>query len=66
VLIVLAVSLVSLRLRTGLVVAVAIPLVLAATFVGMWLADIGLHKISLGALILSLGLWSTTRSSRSR
>ncbi|HEY8245110.1 MAG TPA: efflux RND transporter permease subunit, partial [Casimicrobiaceae bacterium] len=56
VLIVLAVSLVSLGLRTGLVVAVAIPLVLAATFVGMWLADIGLHKISLGALILSLGL----------
>jgi multidrug efflux pump len=56
VLIVLAVSLVSLGLRTGLVVAVAIPLVLAATFVGMWLAGIGLHKISLGALILSLGL----------
>jgi multidrug efflux pump len=56
VLIVLAVSLVSLGLRTGLVVAVAIPLVLAATFLGMWLFDIGLHKISLGALILSLGL----------
>jgi len=56
VIIVLAVSLVSLGLRTGMVVAVAIPLVLAATFVGMWLADIGLHKISLGALILSLGL----------
>ncbi|MFO1308173.1 MAG: efflux RND transporter permease subunit [Burkholderiales bacterium] len=56
VLIVLAVSLVSLGLRTGLVVAVSIPLVLAATFLGMWLADIGLHKISLGALILSLGL----------
>ena len=56
VLIVLAVSLVSLGLRTGLVVAVSIPLVLAATFLGMWLFDIGLHKISLGALILSLGL----------
>jgi multidrug efflux pump len=56
VVIVLAVSLVSLGLRTGLVVAVSIPLVLATTFLGMWLAGIGLHKISLGALILSLGL----------
>jgi len=56
VLIVLAVSLLSLGLRTGLVVAVSIPLVLAITFLGMWLFDIGLHKISLGALILSLGL----------
>jgi multidrug efflux pump len=56
VLIVLAVSLVSLGLRTGLVVAVSIPLVLAVTFLCMWLFDIGLHKISLGALILSLGL----------
>ena len=56
VLIVLAVSLVSLGLRTGLVVAVSIPLVLAITFFVMWLLDVGLHKISLGALILSLGL----------
>ncbi len=56
VLIVLAVSLLSLGLRTGLVVAVSIPLVLAITFLGMWVFDIGLHKISLGALILSLGL----------
>jgi len=56
VVIVLAVSLLSLGLRTGLVVAVSIPLVLAVTFGSMWLADIGLHKISLGALILSLGL----------
>ena len=54
--IVLAVSLVSLGLRTGLVVAVSIPLVLAMTFVFMAIFDIGLHKISLGALILSLGL----------
>jgi multidrug efflux pump len=54
--IVLAVSLVSLGLRTGLVVAIAIPLVLATTFLCMWLFGIGLHKISLGALILSLGL----------
>ncbi len=37
-------------------VAVSIPLVLAITFLGMWIFDIGLHKISLGALILSLGL----------
>ena len=56
VIIVLVVSLVSLGFRTGLVVAVSIPLVLAVTFAGMWWADIGLHKISLGALILSLGL----------
>ncbi len=54
--IVLVVSLVSLGLRTGLVVAVSIPLVLASTFMFMWLFGIGLHKISLGALILSLGL----------
>src|SRR4030095_7311839 len=56
VLIVLAVSLVSLGLRTGLVVAISIPLVLAITFLFMAWFDIGLHKISLGALILSLGL----------
>ncbi|MET0441186.1 MAG: efflux RND transporter permease subunit [Casimicrobiaceae bacterium] len=56
VVIVLLVSLLSLGLRTGLVVAVSIPLVLAITFGVMWWADIGLHKISLGALILSLGL----------
>src|SRR5437867_747837 len=56
VLIVLAVSLVSLGLRTGLVVVVSIPLVLAITFFFMSAFDIGLHKISLGALILSLGL----------
>lgn len=54
--IVLGVSLLSLGLRTGVVVAVAIPVVLAATFWGMNLLDIGLHKISLGALILALGL----------
>ncbi len=54
--IVLLVSLLSLGLRTGLVVAVSIPLVLATTFVFMGIFDIGLHKISLGALILSLGL----------
>jgi multidrug efflux pump len=56
VLIVLAVSLASLGLRTGIVVALSIPLVLAATFLFMQLFGIGLHKISLGALILALGL----------
>jgi multidrug efflux pump len=56
VVIVLLVSLVSLGLRTGLVVAVSIPLVLAITFLFMAWFDIGLHKISLGALVLSLGL----------
>ncbi len=56
VIIVLIVSLVSLGLRTGLVVAVSIPLVLATTFLLMEVFGIGLHKISLGALILSLGL----------
>jgi multidrug efflux pump subunit AcrB len=42
--------------RPGLVVALTIPLVLALTFVGMNLAGINLHKISLGALIIALGL----------
>ena len=56
VIIVLLVSFFSLGLRTGLVVAFSIPLVLAMTFAGMNLFDVGLHKISLGALILALGL----------
>lgn len=56
ILIVLAVSFVSLGLRAGLVVAAAIPLVLAMTFAGMLLAGIGLQRISLGALIIALGL----------
>ena len=63
--IVLAVSFVSLGLhmrplaldvRPGLVVALTIPLVLAITFLAMYLLDINLHKISLGALIIALGL----------
>ena len=54
--IVLGVSLLSLGLRTGIVVAISIPIVLAATFLGMNFFDIGLHKTSLGALILALGL----------
>ncbi|MGC9008082.1 MAG: efflux RND transporter permease subunit [Halothiobacillaceae bacterium] len=56
VVIVLAVSFLSLGLRAGMVVALSIPLVLAGTFFVMHLFDIGLHKISLGSLILALGL----------
>ena len=56
VVIVMAVSFLSLGMRAGLVVAAAIPLVLAMTFVGMMLAGIGLQRISLGALIIALGL----------
>jgi multidrug efflux pump subunit AcrB len=56
VIIVLAVSFISLGTRAGLVVATAIPLVLAITFIGMMLTGIGLQRISLGALIIALGL----------
>ena len=65
ILIVLAVSFVALGLhfkplrldwRPGLVVAITIPLVLAITFVVMYYAGVGLHKISLGSLIIALGL----------
>ncbi|SDG90105.1 multidrug efflux pump [Pseudomonas benzenivorans] len=56
VIIVLLVSFFSLGLRTGLVVALSIPLVLAMTFAAMYYLGIGLHKISLGALVLALGL----------
>ena len=56
VIIVLLVSFFSLGKRPGLVVALSIPLVLAMTFTSMYLFGIGLHKISLGALILALGL----------
>jgi len=54
--IVLAVSFLSLGLRTGMVVALSIPLVLAMTFILMYALGIDLHRISLGALIISLGL----------
>lgn len=68
VVIVLAVSFVALGLhkggrfgwyvdiRPGLVVGITIPLVLAVTFLAMWYWGIGLHKISLGSLIIALGL----------
>jgi multidrug efflux pump subunit AcrB len=54
--IVLVVSLLALGWRAGLVVALTIPLVLAATFFVMSLMGIDLHRISLGALIIALGL----------
>ncbi|MCH7342108.1 efflux RND transporter permease subunit [Pelomonas sp. CA6] len=63
--VVLAVSFISLGLHTrplridiwpGLVVAITIPLVLAITFVTMFYWGVGLHKISLGSLIIALGL----------
>jgi multidrug efflux pump len=62
---VLAVSFISLGLHTrplridiwpGLVVGITIPLVLAITFVTMYYWGVGLHKISLGSLIIALGL----------
>jgi len=65
VVIVLAVSFIALGLHTkplrldiwpGLVVAITIPLVLAVTFVTMFYWGVGLHKISLGSLIIALGL----------
>jgi len=65
VVIVLAVSFISLGLHTrplrldiwpGLVVGITIPLVLAITFTTMFYWGVGLHKISLGALIIALGL----------
>jgi multidrug efflux pump subunit AcrB len=63
--VVLAVSFIALGLHTkplridiwpGLVVAITIPLVLAITFVAMYYWGVGLHKISLGSLIIALGL----------
>ncbi len=54
--IVLVISFVSLGARAGLVVAIAIPLVLAITFLVMANAGISLQRISLGALIIALGL----------
>ena len=65
VVIVMAVSFIALGLHTkplrldiwpGLVVAITIPLVLSITFVAMFYWGVGLHKISLGSLIIALGL----------
>ena len=54
--IVLVVSFISLGIRTGVIVALSVPLVLAITFVGMMLLGIDFQRISLGALIIALGL----------
>ncbi len=54
--IVLAVSFLSLGIRTGTVVALSIPLVLAITFFAMQMLNIDLQRVSLGALIIALGL----------
>ena len=60
--VVLLVTFISLGLRTGMVVAISIPLVLSATFLAMNLFNVGLHKVSLGALGLALGLGVEARS----
>ena len=54
--IVLAVSFISLGVRAGLVVAISIPLVLGITFAAMDFLGIALQRVSLGALIIALGL----------
>lgn len=54
--IVLVVSFLSIGWRAGLVIAIAIPLTLAATFAIMYELGIELQRISLGALIIALGL----------
>ncbi|MBP7581601.1 MAG: efflux RND transporter permease subunit [Vogesella sp.] len=56
VVIVLAVSFFSLGVRTGIVVALSIPLVLAMTFLAMYFLGMDLQRISLGSLIIALGL----------
>ena len=56
VIIVLGVSFISLGLRAGLVVAISIPLVLALVFVFMEFTGIAMQRVSLGALIIALGL----------
>ncbi|RMR52588.1 efflux RND transporter permease subunit [Pseudomonas cichorii] len=56
ILIVLVVSFISLGIRAGLVVACSIPLVLALVFVFMEYSGITMQRISLGALIIALGL----------
>ena len=56
VLVVMAVSVLAIGLRAGLVVGIAIPLTLGITFLLMKMVDINLDRITLGALIISLGL----------
>jgi multidrug efflux pump subunit AcrB len=54
--IVLLVSFLTLGLRTGIVVALSVPLVLAIVFIVMYAGGLDLHRITLGALIIALGL----------
>ena len=54
--IVLAVSFLSLGMRTGIVVALSVPLVLGLVFIIMLIIGLDLHRITLGALIIALGL----------
>ena len=54
--IVLLVSFLTLGLRTGIVVALSVPLVLAIVFIVMYAVGLDLHRITLGALIIALGL----------
>ena len=54
--IVLLVSFLTLGLRTGIVVALSVPLVLAIVFIVMYATGLDLHRITLGALIIALGL----------
>lgn len=56
IIIVLVVSFISLGVRSGIVVALCIPLVIAGIFTCMKMMGIDLHKVSLGALIIALGL----------
>ena len=56
IIIVLVVSLMSLGKKSGYVISVCIPLVLLCSFVGMYMMGIDLHKVSLGSLIVSLGM----------
>ncbi|MBO6038381.1 MAG: efflux RND transporter permease subunit [Acidaminococcaceae bacterium] len=56
ILIVLAVSLMTLGRQSGYVISICIPLVLTCSMVGMYILGIDLHKLSLGSLIVSLGM----------
>lgn len=56
VVIVMVISFLSLGFRTGVVVAISIPLVLSVTFLVMYILGIDMQRISLGALVISLGL----------
>ncbi|GGC58835.1 efflux RND transporter permease subunit [Marinobacter halophilus] len=56
VLIVIGVLMLSLGFRTGLIVSVGVPLTIMATFLCMFLMNIDLHRVSLGALVIVLGM----------